>query len=239
MCLGGVVEVGSHEPGVLGDGVYVQCLVVSAAALERGVDGLAATEEADSAVPRGDQVRDRGVGAAGVVGEHGVGVKEARRAIEEHERDAAGAFAQVAMVGAGGDDDEGVDAPGGERCRELAFSLGVFVGAASQGDDVAGPGDVLDSAMNGGEEGVADVLQDEADAARRAVGAPQCAGDIVALVAEQPDRFQHTRQAVVADGRIAVERARHGGDADAGERRDLLHRGSASRVSGGGRARHG
>ena len=108
--------------------------------------------------------------AAGVVGEYGVGVEEARRAVEEHERDAAGAFAQVAVVGAGGDDDEGVDAPGGERCREPAFSLGVFVGAAGQGDDVAGPGDVLDAAVNGGEERVADVLQDQADAARGAVG---------------------------------------------------------------------
>ena len=56
VCVGGVGEVGPDELGVLGDVVLVECLVVSAAALERGVDGLAAAEEGDPAVPRGDQV---------------------------------------------------------------------------------------------------------------------------------------------------------------------------------------
>ena len=49
-----------------------------------------------------DEVRDRGPGAAGVVGEHDVGVDEARGAVDEDERHARRAVAlQVAVVGRG------------------------------------------------------------------------------------------------------------------------------------------
>ena len=127
--------------------MLVERLAVSAVALLRRVDRDAAAEETDPAVPGGDQVRDRVASAADVVAEDGVGVEEARRAVEEHEWDATGALAQVAVIGSGGHDDQGVDAAGGERRGEPALLLGVLVGAARQRHDVAGARHFLDSAM--------------------------------------------------------------------------------------------
>ena len=85
----GVVEVGATSAASSAMPCSFERLAVPAAALQRGVDRRAAAEESDPAVPGGDQVRDRLVRAAGVVAEDGVGVEEARRAVEEHERDAA------------------------------------------------------------------------------------------------------------------------------------------------------
>jgi hypothetical protein len=131
------------------------------------VDAPAVAAVADARVARAEQVRSRLAGAAGVVGEHDVGVDEARRAVDEYDRDAGLAVAhEVAVVGAGGHDDEPVDAARQERLDEVALALGVLVGAAGERQHTALARDVLDAALERGVEGVRDVVEDEASGAR-------------------------------------------------------------------------
>ena len=61
-------------------------LAVAAAALGGGEHRRAVAEEGDPAVAGREQVLDGGPRAAGVVGHDRVGVDEARRAVDEHER---------------------------------------------------------------------------------------------------------------------------------------------------------
>ena len=65
-------------------------------------------------------VRDRGVRPTGVVAELPRRRREARWTIQPHGRDDGEALAQVAMVGAGEDADQRLDAPGEERRRRSA-----------------------------------------------------------------------------------------------------------------------
>jgi hypothetical protein len=111
--------------------------------------------------------------AAGVVAEHDVGVDELARPVHEDHRHAVVAVArQVALVAPRRRDDEAVEAPGAEGLGEAALALGVIVGAAGDGQHAAAPGHLLHPAMHRGEEGVGDVLEDQADARGQPVGAP-------------------------------------------------------------------
>ena len=83
------MEVGADKLGRRRDAVVAKRVEVAAPSLDGGVDRLAAAEERDPSVAGGDQVLDGVAGAAGVVGEDGVGVEEARRAVEEDERQPA------------------------------------------------------------------------------------------------------------------------------------------------------
>ena len=223
-CVGPVVD-SADEGRLLADAVAGQRVAVAAQALGRRVQLGAIAQEGDAAMAVVDEVRDGDAGAAGVVGEHDVGVDEARRAVDEDEGDPGRPVAlQVAVVGRGGRDDEPVDAPRAERLGQLALALGPLVGAAGEGQHAALAGHVLDAAVHGGEERVGDVLEDQADARRQPIGPAQRAGGQVVAVAEQLDRLVDARRQVGADARPAVDDARDGGEAHAGQRRDLLHR---------------
>ena len=103
-----------------------------------------------------------------------------------------------------------------------------LVGAARERQHAALARDVLDAALDGGEEGVGDVLDDDADARRQAVGAAQRARRDVVAVAERGDRLVDALCEVAADGGVGVDDPRDGAEAHAGKRRDLLHRGAAT-----------
>jgi hypothetical protein len=90
----GIVEVGAEKLGGHGDAVVSKCVEVAAPALDSSVNWLAAAEERDPSMAGGEQVLDGVAGAAGVVGQDGVGVEHARRAVEEDERHTGGALAQ-------------------------------------------------------------------------------------------------------------------------------------------------
>ena len=145
--------------------------------------------ERDPLVPVGAQMLDRGAGAAAVVGEHVVGVDRLRGAVHEHEPDARRDVAlEVRVVVRGRDEDEPVHAPPEHALHQLALTLRVGVRAAGERHHRPLARDLLHPAMDGGEEGVADVLEDQGDRGREPVRPPQRARRVVVAVAEQLDR---------------------------------------------------
>ena len=174
---------------------------VAGEAFGGGVDAGTVAEERDAAVAVRDQVRDGALGAAAVVAEDAVGIDRHGRTVDEGEREAGGDVAQeVGVVGCSRHDDQAVDSAREQRVDQLAFALGVLVGAAGEGHHAARARDLLDAAMDGGEERVGDVLEDQADGARHAVGAAQRPGRVVVAVAEHRDRSLHL------DGQIGRDR---------------------------------
>jgi hypothetical protein len=93
---------------------------------------------------------------------------------------------EVTLVAGAGHDHQAVDSARGERLGQFALARLVFVGGPDEGQDAVGARDVFDAAMHRSEERVGDILDDQADAGRLAVRAPQRAGGDVAPVAEQP-----------------------------------------------------
>jgi hypothetical protein len=224
-----VLELHADELRVIGDARGRERLGVPAEALGRAVDAAAVAEVADPAVAGGQEVGRCRPGAAGVVGQHDVGVDEVRRAVDEDDRDAGVAVArEVAVVAPGRDDDQAVDAPREERLHEVALALGVLVGAAGEGEYAALAGDVLDPALEHRVKRVRDVVEDQADARRKAVGAAQGGRGDVAPVAEHRDGLADLLGEVGRDLRVVVDRPRHGTEADARDRGDLAHRGAAA-----------
>ena len=214
-----------NQVEILSDVVSRQRLAVSAIALGGGEHVWAVAEEADPAVAGGDQVLDRGAGAAGVVGDGRVGVDEARRAVYEGQREARRPLAQeVGVVADGAGDDQPVDAARHERVGQLALAVGLLVGAADEGEHAALAGNVLDPAMHRAEERVRDVLEDHADRRRQAVRPPQRARGEVVAVAQQRDRVAHALGEVGSHTGTAVDHPRDRAEAHAGDRRDLAHR---------------
>ena len=116
---------------ILSEAVSRERLPVAPQTLSGGVDVRPVAEEADPAMARREQVLDRGARAARVVGDDRVGVEEARRPVDEHQRHAGRALAQQvrAVVDRAGDD-QPVDAARAERLGELALALGLLVGAS-------------------------------------------------------------------------------------------------------------
>ena len=234
----GSVAVGQAPPlerPVVGQAGAGQRLAVAAAALRRREDRRAVAEEGDAPMTGGDQVLDGGAGAADVVGQHRIGVDESGRPVHEDQRRAAAPLAlEVALIATAGHDDQAVDAARRERLDELALALLVLVGRAGEGEGPVVASDVLDAPVDRREERVRDVAEDQAQAARLPVGAAQRAGRQVPPVAEDLDRVTD------ADGEIlahvpAVDDARDGRDAHAGDARDVLHRGSSRGRGGHGR----
>ena len=92
-------------------------------------------DDRDPPVALPQQVGDRELRAGGVVDQHRVGVGPGRRAVEEHRvADEAGA-GDVAVVGAGGNDQQRVDAPAQQRGHQLALASRVL--ARGGGDQQA------------------------------------------------------------------------------------------------------
>ena len=218
----------ADQAQILCQAVLSEGLLVPPQPLRSREDVRPVAEEADPRVPRRDQVRDRARRAAGVVGHDRVGVEEARRAVDEHQRHAGRALAQQvgAVVDRGGDD-QAVDAAGAERLGELDLPLGLLVGAAHEREHAARPRDVLHPAVDRPEERVRHVLEDQADARRLAVRPAQRAGGEVVPVAEQLDRLAHPADEIVAHAVAAVDDARDGAEAHARDGRDLAHRRAA------------
>ena len=133
-------------------------------------------EEGDPAVAGGDQVRGRGERAAGVVGEHAVGVDEAGgRSTNTSATPASRSARRYEWSSPAGTTISPSTRRDEERLGQLALALGVLVGAADERQHAARAGHVLDAAQHGGVERVGDVVEDQADARRRAVGAAQVA----------------------------------------------------------------
>ena len=197
-------------------------------------------EEADPAMARGDQVGDRGARAARVVGDDGVGVEEVGRAVDEGQRHAGRALAlQVGAVVHGARDDQAVDAARAERLGQLPLALGLLVGAADQREHAALAGRVLDPAVDGAEERIGHVLEDEADAGRLPIRAAQGARREVVPVAQQLDGVAHPVDEIGADAVPAVDHARDRAQAHAGDRRHLAHGRPAPRPALRGLHPHG
>ena len=96
------------------------------------------------------QAEDRARCGLRIVGEHGVGIQERRRAIDEHERDSRVALArEIAVIRTGRrHDDQTVDPPRAQGERKFPLELRAFVGARRERPDASGARDVLDAAVD-------------------------------------------------------------------------------------------
>ena len=242
----GLIRVDTPKPRmpdqveILSQAVLREGLAVPPQTLGGGVHLRAVAEETDPAVARGDQMGDGRARAAGVVGDHRVGVDEVRRAVDEGQRHPGRSLPQqVGDVRHGGRDDQAVDPARAERRRELAFSVGLLVGAADEREHATFARGVLDAAVHGSEEGVRDVLEDQADAGRLAVRAAQRARGQVVPVAEQRDGVADPLDEVAADALATVDDARDRAQAHARDGRDLAHGRPAAGPPLGGLHPHG
>ena len=177
-------------------------------------------------MPVAQQVLGRGARAAEVVEQHRVGLDAPRRAIEEDDRGpGADLGLQVAVVGAGGDDEQRVDGPAQQAQDELALALGVLLARAGDEDVAARVGDVLDRAHDGRVERVGDVLDHEPERIRAPMA--QRPRDVVASEAEVRDRRLDARGGGRPHAVLAVHDPRDRLQADARGARDISHRGPA------------
>jgi hypothetical protein len=109
------------------------------------------------------KVLDARAGPAHVVEQHGIGVHAARRAIQEDDRGAsADVGLQVAMVVAGGNDEQRVDPAPQQAPHELALALGVLLAGARDEHVPVSVRGVLHRPDDRRVERVGDVLDDEA-----------------------------------------------------------------------------
>src|SRR6266508_1684187 len=84
-------------------------------------------------------------GTAHVVEQDGVRLDAARRAVQEDDRGPGDDLGQqVAVVVAGGDDQQRIDRPAQQAQDELALALGVLLARAGDEDVAASSGGVLD-----------------------------------------------------------------------------------------------
>jgi hypothetical protein len=146
---------------------------VALVTLLRGPERCVVAEKPDPPVPVADQVRYSHGSTAPVVRHDGVRAVDPRRPVDEHQ---CGAVAllheQWRQIAAGrGDDDQAVDAAAGERGEQGASARRILVEASGQYGHTAGQCDVLDRAMQGSGEGVADIFQDETETRRPAIPA--------------------------------------------------------------------
>ena len=171
---GQVVGVGGSMPGVadevglLRDARLGERGAIAGEAFGGGVNRGPVAEEGDAPVAVRDQMGDGSLGAAAVVAEHAVGIDRRWWPVDEGEREARGDVAQqVGVIARGGHDDQAVDAAREQRVGQLAFAFGVLVGAAGEGHHTARTRDLFDAAVDGREEWVRDVLEDQADRCAR------------------------------------------------------------------------
>ena len=198
---------------------------VPAEAVLCGLDLERVAQEADPAMPRRGKVHDGLSRPADVVGGHGIGVEEAGRTVDEHER-CAGALLrlEVAVVGASRHDEDAVDATRAERLDQLTFPPWILVAAPGQDEHSALPGAILDGPVEGGGERIGDVLQDETHGLGLPAEAAQERGVDVLAIVEPFDGGLDPRARRSADIRLAVHDPGDRLEPDARERRHVAHR---------------
>ena len=129
---------------------------------------------------------------------------------------------EVAVVGAGGDDQQRVDAAAQQRGHELPLALGVLAGGGGDEEEAAVARGRLDRLGDGGVERVGDVLDHEPERGGGAAVA-QRGGEVVALEAELGDRGGHALGGRGGDPGLGVDHARDRFQAHAGHVGDVTH----------------
>jgi hypothetical protein len=199
--------------------------VVTTKAICRRLDLQRIAQEPNSSMPEGSEVGDGPLGPADVVRRDGVGIDEARRAVDEHEWRACALFREeVAMVRARGHDDDAVDPAPAKRPDQLSLTVGIFVAAPGEEQHAPLAGLILDRAVESGREGVRHVLEDEADGRGLPTKPAQEGGVDVLAVVELLDRRLHACSRRIADVGLSVDDPRDGLEPDSRERGDVAHR---------------
>ena len=215
----------------VGDAGAAEFLEEAAASLARGLDHGPVAEVGDAAVAALEEVAGRERGAVGVVAHDGVGRDARGLAVDEdHGRAAAELGCEVGLALGHGGEDEPVDAPAEERGDRLLLAVGIVVEARGEDRDAARERDVLDGTVHRAGERVVDAADEEPERAGAPVGAAQVPGVQVGLVVEGAGRGVDLRDRRGRDVRLAVDDARDGLHADAGERGDVPHRRAGARA---------
>src|SRR5437016_6493339 len=168
-----------------GDARRGQLLFIALAPLRSRRDRHQIPQVADPPMIVSDQVGDALPDAGLVIGEDAIGIEESRRAVDEdHRRPGPTLAEQIAVVVAGGDDDEAIDAARGEGSDQLLFAGLVLVGTSRKDEDTTLEGDILDFAVERRGEGVGDVFEKNADRGALSVRTSKAAGWVDVLIEE-------------------------------------------------------
>ena len=117
-------------------------------ALGRGRDRYQVAQVSDAPVSVSDEMRDALPDAGLVVGKDAIRVEKGGRPVDEdHRRSGSTLAEEIAVVVAGGHDDQPIDASGGEGRDELLFTGLVFVGTSGEHQNPTLEGDVFDFAV--------------------------------------------------------------------------------------------
>jgi hypothetical protein len=149
---------------------------------------------------------------------------------EDHRHAGLEVTQEVGVVALDGRDHEPVHPAVAKPVDELALALRILVGAADEREHAPGASHLLDPAVNRGEEGIGDVLDDQPDAGRGAIGTPQRAGGEVAPVSEERHGLADALGEIGAHRSVAVHHARHGARADPREGGHVVHRRAPARA---------
>ena len=153
------------------------------------------------------QVFGGATGAAGVVGDDGVGPGVGNHPVERHDRNPHAEQA-ADLVGGGviGDENDPLDALLGDHVQTGALAIGGLVGRAEDDAEATGVGDGLDDPDHLGEVRVLDIRDDHAD--RGVLLAPEVAGLAVGPVIQLGGSAEHSLPRGGIDARRSAERAR-------------------------------
>ena len=219
------MEVLDHGNVAGRDAGAAEFLEEAATSLARGLDGGPVAEVGEAPVAVFEQVPGGERRTVGVVAHDRVGRDARGLAVDE---DDGGAAAQLRgeiglAVGHRGED-EPVDTAAQERRDRLLLARGVVVEARGEDRDAVLERRILDGAVHGAGERVVDTADEQAEGARAPVGAAEVPGVQVGLVVEGAGRRRHLRDRRGRDVGLAVDDARNGLDAHAGEGGHVPHR---------------
>ena len=172
---------------------------------------LGACGVGDGAVAERDQMVQHGPHTAPVVEGERRDVLEV--AVRQHERGLRREFQDLLVGCAGGAEDDAVDLLD-QAADDLGFNRRILVGVGNE-DRIAGcPGPGLHALADRAEEGVLEVGHDEAEAVLPA--GDERAGVVVDAVAHALGRGLNVQPGCLGDLVWRSQRARHGGDGNAG-----------------------
>ncbi len=206
------------QPGVLHRGR------IAAIAFRAGPQRQRQSEKTDAGVPSGDELLAGLVRAVEIVDEHAVDLDAAGwgggqhhgRAIELVRR-------EVAVVVAGGYDDQSGDPASGHVEDELPLAVHVCVRAGNDDTDTVFGGHFLHADRELGVERVRQVGDDQPDQLVRRAGT-QLPRQVVAAVAESGDLGEYAFSRRLGDAAVAAKGPGYGHRADPEPLRDVAHR---------------
>jgi len=179
----------------------------------------------------GQQVARGGMRIGAIVGEDEIPIDAPRSTVHKHHRQPCSNFAeQVAVIGACRGQDDAVHPASGKGLDESPFTLLVLFQTGRKHPHVQRTGDVLHSAVNSGEKGVANILDQQADGRGALIRSAQVACREVQAEVQLLGGPADPPLQVPGDPRLPVHHPGDGLEAHSGQGSHVPHSGPRPRL---------